>query len=91
MELAFTLWGISSNCCRYYECEAPPSAQCKKVDKHNPPNAINGHLTGAGINEDILKEGDVKLQRKAVLYAIVGTFIWGFADALLDYLLPLSG
>ena len=62
----------------------------KNAEEPVPPLVTDRQLNPAGFNETMFREGDLELQSKGLKLAVFGTFIWGYGDALLDLLLPLT-
>lgn len=62
----------------------------KNAEEPVPPFVKDRQLNPAGFNEAMFREGDLELQSKGLKLAVLGTFIWGYGDALLDLLLPLT-
>ena len=62
----------------------------KKTEEPVSPFVVNGQLNPVGLNEAMFREGDLELQSKGFKMAVFGTLVWGYGDAFLELLLPLS-
>lgn len=55
-----------------------------------PGQANSGMFNPAHINEQIFRQGDLKLQNIGLWIAVIGTFVWGYADAVLHLIMPFK-
>jgi hypothetical protein len=65
------------------------------VENEAPPTSIPvgskgvHKLSVAGINEGTFRGGDLKLQLTGLKLAVFGTFLWGYGDAIFQFIYAL--
>ena len=62
--------------------------------ENDPPPDVKKHgeqsyqITGEGSREKMFRKGDQKLQVTGLKLAIFGTFLWGYGDAIFQFIYP---
>lgn len=56
----------------------------KNAEEAVPPFVINRQLNPAAFNESMFRKRDLELQSRGLKLAVLGTFIWGYGDIVLD-------